>query len=211
MSQAAALAASQSAPSPKCQDVEARQKYTWNVELSRFGDYLVGKWSGFNMLEPDHAHIAFFLGSERIAIQQLGKAQGELKIQRGFGPGYRVAIIARNFSGQDVEVVSTNVSGTELPPPAKKSYEIRVALGKNAKNNAQLTYNWDGPFRPRESQYSIFEQGQDPRTDWINEASRSFDTGIRWGVGLAAAYTAEDYEGGRREVVRTPTTKSLDV
>ncbi len=192
----------------KCTNVENSKSYTWRVELTRFGGKVVGKWSGPTTVEPDHAHLFLFLGDQRVATHQLGEASGEHTFGNDYGRGYRLAIGARDFKGNDVELVSTAVStGNEPSLEAKVIFTFRIALGQNAQQTAQLTWESDAPFRPRESKAVVVIRGQDDEEHWIETANRSFDTKIRWGVGLTAAYTAEDYTGARHDVVRTPTTR----
>jgi len=190
-----------------CKDVSDRKTYTFTVTIREFGGKVVGEWSNTAPFEPNYAHIALFLGNEQVERHSLGKASGAHTFNRSFGAGYRLAITGHNFSGADVELVSTAVTEHSTSSlTASKTYAFSVSLSQ-VEGQAQLTWASDAVFRPRQSRAEVTENGNVVRDPWIEAASGNQTTDLRWGVDLAAAYTAEDYSGKRIDIARTPTTK----
>jgi hypothetical protein len=196
-------------PIAKCANVEDTKYYTWTVKISESGGKVVAEWSGPETFEPNYAHLALYLKQERVAWHALGKASGSHIFKETAGADYRLALAARDFQNQDVDFVTTGFTTTrERELEAEKTYKFRSAVGRNDQNAAQLTWESDAAFRPRQSKAILSVQGEGPRDYWIETANRSFDTGVRWGVGLSGAYTAEDYAGVTRVVVDSGTTKN---
>lgn len=198
-------------PKTKSKNVEQTTELSYEIKLEEFGGKVVGKW-GTSDIEPDNAHMVLFLGKDQKAVHKLGKKEGEHTFDFVYGKGYRIAIVARNFDNNEVEIVSTEVTeDSPKPLSATRKYTFRIALGRNSDDNAQLTWDSNAAFRPRQSQAFLYVKGNQEKDYWIEKANHSFDTDVRWGVALAAAYTAEDYNGKRIDLVRTPTTKTESV
>ncbi len=192
----------------KCAPVGNHIDCQWTVQIKEFGNKVQAAWSSDTEVEPDYAELALFLGDELVATHKTGRSSGGHEFSQSYGGGYRLALRANNFKGEKVELVSTAVTeyGKPSPPPVSKKYRFQIGLDRDG-NNTRLAWSSTATFRPRQSQARVFVAGQDNREPWIEGASgkQTFND-LRWGVGLAVAYTAEDFSGNRFELVRTPTT-----
>ncbi|GEM_PF-7009883 len=188
-------------------NVSQTLSYSWSVKISEYGGKIVAEWSSSAPFEPDHAHLFLFLGEKRVAIHKTGAASGKHTFDQSFGSGFRLALGGRDFEGNDVELVSTSDT-TESHDPLEKSVSYSFSISLNmVDNQAQLQWDSDAPFRPRQSRALVFENGDIVRDPWIEKPNGNIPTDLRWGVGLAAAFAAEDFSGKRIDVARTPTTR----
>jgi len=195
-----------------CIPVEQTTITSFTVELFEHGGTLRARWDSNTDVEPNYATLFLYLGDENgrnekvRAEHKTGQRKGEHDFGINPGTGFRLALMANDFAGKKVELVSTE---PELPKVTKE-YSFKLVL-ENSDGKAKLTWSSNAAFRPRESRYRLYEEGGEKHGDWINEqnGSKTFQD-VRWGVNLSAAYTAEGYghKPPRHELVRTPTTKA---
>jgi len=181
---------------------------SFSVELYEYGGTLRARWKSNTDMEPNYATLYLYLGDKVELKHKTGASKGEHDFKITRGRGFRLALMANDFSGDPVEVVSTAVSGhEELPEPVTKKYVFTMSLAESDRR-AVLKWESDAPFRPRQSEAKLFIEGEEKHQVWIEQPNGSYRfEDVRWGVGLAAAYTAENYGGQKMDLVRTPETK----
>lgn len=192
--------------------VENTKTYSWTVHLYEHGGTLRGKWNSAEF-EANQTHVVLYLDDKEHRRQHAGKQAGDIDFEIARGAGFRLALVAKDFDDKEIEIVTTALTqGTDkpMPPAVTTEHLFRVKL-ENEGGKAKLTWFSTAPFRPRQSQYQVYAEGNEKKWDWITKQRGDVITDVRWGVKLRAAYTAERYgtnlNPGRVEVVATPTTK----
>lgn len=201
---------------PESANVEITVHYGFKVSLSELGGETHASWEpakpaagpqgpspGF---EPDYAHVFLYCPNGDVLKHETNMAAGKHNFGRNWGKGYKLAYIARNFQGQDVVLVETRVTEhRDDKVSAESEFQFRLAVSRNGNDNAQLTWSTNAPFKPRGSVLHMLKRGNEAR--WYHASPRgSEDTGVNWGVQLSGVYYAEDFNGNRVDLVRTPTT-----
>jgi hypothetical protein len=186
----------------KCEDVEKTEWCTWEINLREYGGDLHADWNSNTDFEPDHAHIVLYLGGKEVKRHKTGMRKGTYHF-KDFKPGtgFKVALVAKGFASPEAAVVATRETrdNDDLPIKAEAKHQYRLALQRN-KDEPSTLLTWgtpgtsnDPPFRPREGKIYFDVKGEDRREYSIDEWHKTIETGVRWGAGLKATYSAESF------------------
>ena len=127
------------APDIACAGQSNSTTTSFTVELFEYGGTLRARWNSDTEIEPDWAELYLYLGDEVHRKHKTGIGKGEHDFGVNPGRGFRLALMANDFSGKPVEVVSTGSTDDQgaTSGPVTKRYVFTVSL-YNSNSRAEL-------------------------------------------------------------------------